>query len=250
MLRRITLSTQGQEIVDQMSFNQHEGVKETHFINAISYLYLRYRDNTGVNKQTLDQLASYINKKKSSVDSMVAVNGVSFQYTEKQQCEVPILKGSIVLAEPLWTIPNLKDVSDWLHQTIRSTGLDLQIITLKDISNPSTVSKLADIILIENLIEEPIEYGIYEWLVTASSLRFVFTPKEFEQHLIAIKQAVTLTSPLEALLQIERNLYDNFHCIPLFWGKEEITKTLQVRGIQVRKTGYSDFDKLWISRPD
>lgn len=249
LLQRITLSTQGQDVVDQMSFNQHDGVIETHFINAFSYLSLRYRDNAGVSKNTLEQLAYYINREKSYVESMVAVNGVSFQHADKLPCEVPILNGEIVLAEPVWTIPYLKDVSEWLHQTIRSTGLDLKLVTLQNISDPSSVSHLADVLFIENLIEEPVEYGIYEWLLTASGLCFAFTPADFELHLIEIERAVSLTSSLQALLKVERNLYDDFYCIPLFWGKEEITRTQQVQGIQVRKTGYSDFDKLWISKP-
>ncbi|WP_196387451.1 hypothetical protein [Vibrio cidicii] len=44
-------------------------------------------------------------------------------------------------------------------------------------------------------------------------------------------------------------IYQHKRILPLFAGKEAITKARQVKGIQVKKTGYSDFYQLWIGDP-
>ncbi|CAH8240396.1 ABC transporter substrate-binding protein [Vibrio aestuarianus] len=250
LLQQITISIRGEALVEQMSFNQKDGAKEVHAIDAFSYLCFRYRQNAAIDRNTLAQLACYIDKHKHGYDSAVAVSGVHLQLAMPEPYEKPTLQGTVVLAEPTWTIPYLKDISNWLHQTIQSTGINLELVTLDDISDPSLVSEYADILFMEEVIEQPKEYGVYEWLLTSSGLRFLFSHQDFKQHSVRIDQALCSAEPLNALLGIERDLYLSHHYVPLFWGKDEITRTQQVQGIQVRKTGYSDFCKLWIAQPE
>ncbi|MGR5247446.1 ABC transporter substrate-binding protein [Vibrio aestuarianus] len=250
LLRQITISTRGEALLEQMSFNQKEGAKEVHAIDAFSYLCFRHRQNAAIDRNTLAQLACYIDKHKHGYNSAVAVSGVHLQLAMPEPYEKPTLQGTVVLAEPTWTIPYLKDISNWLHQTIRSTGINLEVLTLDDINDPSSVSEYADILFLEETIEQPKEYGVYEWLLTSSGLRFLFSHQDFKVHSARIDQALCSAEPLNGLLGIEQELYLSHHYVPLFWGKDEITRTQQVQGIQVRKTGYSDFCKLWIAQPE
>src|SRR5690606_24490782 len=102
----------------------------------------------------------------------------------------PQLRGTLVLAEPKWTLPYLQATADWLHQAIRATGLTLQVLELTEISHPESVRAEADLLLIEEVIESPLEYGVYEWLMIASGLRFIFIEHEWLMHHEKIAAAV------------------------------------------------------------
>ncbi|MCG9775308.1 transporter, partial [Vibrio diabolicus] len=52
---------------------------------------------------------------------------------------------------------------------------------------------------------------------------------------------------LQSLLGVEKALREQYLYLPLFVGYEEVTKTQQVRGVQVKNTGYSDLHRLWIA---
>ncbi len=137
-------------------------------------------------------------------------------------------------------------MADWLHDAIRRTGLELEVIELQAINDPRSVAYLADMLLVEEVVEQPKHYGLYEWLLVSTGLRFTFTEAEMAQHKQALAQAVSDPEPYCRLQQLEQQLYEQRRCLPLFVGREEVTCTQQVQGIQVNSTGYSDFYKLWI----
>ncbi len=252
LIEQITLSHIDEQVVRAMSFNQKNGATESSVISALSYLTFNPRPKRGVDADTMAQLYTYLAREKRQFDADNCVANVACDTTDGTEqsnaltCVVPALKGNIVLAEPVWTIPYLQAVADWLHDAICRTGLELEVIELQAISEPNTVAHLADIMLIEEVVEQPKPYGLYEWLLVSTGLRFTFTEQEILKHKQALAQAVSDPEPYYRLQQLEKQLYDQRRCLPLFVGREEVTCTQQVQGIQVNSTGYSDFYKLWI----
>ncbi|ENN6812783.1 SgrR family transcriptional regulator [Vibrio fluvialis] len=252
LIEQITLSHSDEQVVRAMSFNQKNGATESSLISALSYLTFNPRSKCGVDADTLTQLYTYLAREKYQFDADNCVENLACDsrgaagHHNAVAFVAPTLKGNIVLAEPIWTIPYLQTVADWLHDAIRRTGLELEVIELQAISEPHSVAHLADMLLIEEVVEQPKHYGLYEWLLVSTGLRFTFTEAEMEQHKQALAQAVSHPEPYCRLQQLEQQLYEQRRCLPLFVGREEVTCTQQVQGIQVNSTGYSDFYKLWI----
>ncbi|WP_391091255.1 ABC transporter substrate-binding protein [Vibrio sp. NH-UV-68] len=250
LLERVTLSHDSEVIENTLSFNQEVGEIEVESINAFSYLTFHPRKDSQISVETWHKLAEVIREQKSVYDRQSAVQGVEFHHDTDQLVSagpLPKLEGRIVIAEPIWTIPSLIRNTKWLHRLIRSTGLELEVFIVDDISRPEMASQHADLMLIEEIIESPVEYGMYEWLSVATGLRFALTPSQMEDHQAKIREAVGKDKPLVALREIESGLYQSKTCVALFCGQEEVTKAQQVRGVQVRKSGYSDFYQLWIA---
>lgn len=250
LIEKVTLSHNTEIIENTLSFNQQVGEIEVEPINAFSYLTYHPREKSELSLATWQELANYIKMQKYSYDEESAVEGVDLQPCGKSNRSTPTpkLKGRVVIAEPIWTIPSLIRNAKWLHRLIRSTGLDLDIHIVEDISRPEEVKQHADLMLVEEVIEAPQEYGTYEWLSVSTGLRFTYNQQEMEQHQQRIRLAVSSSDPLAGLQSIERELYANNRCVALFRGKEEVAKAQQVRGVQIKPTGYSDFYKLWISK--
>lgn len=252
LIEQITLSHGDEQVIRAMSFNQKTGATESSVISALSYLTFNVRETSDVDAHTLAQLYAFLAQEKYHVDAHNCVENLAFEYPRDKDERsianhvVPELTGTIVLAEPVWTIPYLQAVADWLHAAIQRTGLIVKVIELKAISEPQSVAHLADLMLIEEVVEQPKAYGLYEWLLVSTGLRFTFSQAEMAQHKQALARAVSDANPYARLQQLEQQLYDQRRCLPLFVGREEITCTQQVQGIQVNSTGYSDFYKLWM----
>lgn len=252
LIEQITLSHGDEQVIRAMSFNQKTGATESSVISALSYLTFNARESSDVDAHTLAQLYAFLAREKYHADAHNCVENLAFECPHDKDERsianhvVPKLTGTIVLAEPVWTIPYLQAVADWLHAAIQRTGLIVKVIELKAISEPQSVAHLADLMLIEEVVEQPKAYGLYEWLLVSTGLRFTFSQAEMAQHKQALAQAVSDANPYARLQQLEQQLYDQRRCLPLFVGREEITCTQQVQGIQVNSTGYSDFYKLWM----
>ncbi|MDF5653205.1 transporter, partial [Vibrio parahaemolyticus] len=93
----------------------------------------------------------------------------------------------------------------------------------------------------------PFEYGIFEWLSIATGLRCSFDQSQMLSHREKVRRAMADDHSLQSLLNLEKALRDQYLYLPLFVGYEEVTKTQQVRGVQVKNTGYSDLHRLWIA---
>ncbi|KDM93456.1 hypothetical protein EA58_00905 [Photobacterium galatheae] len=254
LLDRITLSHQGGELIEYLGQqNQDDGVQETYTLQSFSYLTARFRKDAAILPEDLERLMDYIAAKRHTFDGGNVVSGLSFSepsFSAPSDAERPVdlrLKGKLVLTEPRWTIPHLAKLAHWLHSAIRETGLELEVIELEDISDPSLMKDKADVLFLEEVMELPHEYGVYEWMLASSGLRFLYAePESWRQHQRLVDEAVSRQSPADAFVNIEQDLLASRQYLPLFFGKEEILNVCQVRGIQVTKTGYSDFHKLWI----
>ncbi|MBE4573537.1 ABC transporter substrate-binding protein [Vibrio navarrensis] len=251
LLRQITLSHADDTLTHEMSFNRPEGKTETTMLSAFSYLTYNQRAQAGITQEDWHKLFAYLQHLKGQYAPKRAVSGLCSQSEMAliSSLSTPQLRGTLVLAEPKWTLPYLQATADWLHQAIRATGLTLQVLDLTEISHPESVRAEADLLLIEEVIESPLEYRVYEWLLITSGLRFIFIEHEWLMHHEKIAAAVAADNPVEGLADIEQALYQHKRILPLFAGKEAITKARQVKGIQVKKTGYSDFYQLWIGDP-
>ncbi|NMV05930.1 transporter, partial [Vibrio parahaemolyticus] len=108
---------------------------EVEKISAFSYLTYRERVESQLTKETWYQLADYIHVQKRIYDAPSAVDSIQLE-THEQDLSItdgvviPKMKGKVVLAEPVWTIPSLIRHSEWLHSVIRATGLELEIIVI------------------------------------------------------------------------------------------------------------------------
>ncbi|EKO3784541.1 SgrR family transcriptional regulator [Vibrio harveyi] len=252
LLDQITLSHGDSNTWNMLSFNQTSDLVEVEKINAFSYLTYRKRADSKLTQKDWHQLADYIGMQKRIYDPDSSVGSICLDVEEHEPISSsvitpPLLQGKVVLAEPVWTIPSLIQHSRWLHKVIQTTGLELEVIVIDDISFPESVSHQADLLLIEEVIEAPFEYGVFEWLLIATGLRFSFDESQMCSLRSKVNEAIASEQVLQSLLNVEKELREQYVCLPLFVGYEEVTKTQQVHGVQVKNTGYSDLHRLWIT---
>lgn len=230
-----------------LSFNK-SGVAEETTINALSYLAVNRRESSGITLEDLDSLVSFIKSSSKEFDTDMVTDDLSFSPSELTCSNpIPVLTGKVVLTRPKMTIPLLQEMADWLEQTIAKTGVTIEVIELPNISDPSSMSGLADLLFIEEIIEQPKEYGLYDWLLASSGLRFIFNNSEMKAHCERVRSAVSCDNSFDELKQIEHSLYQQKLLYPLFHGKEKVFNSVEVHGVEINQTGYSDFYKLWIS---
>ncbi|TVU65830.1 ABC transporter substrate-binding protein [Vibrio atlanticus] len=230
-----------------LSFNR-SGVAEETTINALSYLAVNRREGSGITPDDLDRLVLFIKSSSKEFDADMMTDDLSFSPSElTSSILTPALTGTVVLTRPKMTIPLLQDMADWLQQTIANTGVTIEVVELPNISDPSSMSESADLLFIEEIIEQPKDYGLYDWLLAASGLRFIFNSPEMKEHCEIVRSAVSGDNPIDRLKQIEHSLYQQKLLCPLFHGKEKVSNSVEVHGVEINKTGYSDFYKLWIS---
>ncbi len=230
-----------------LSFNQ-SGVAEETTINALSYLAVNRRENSGIIPEELDRLVSFIKSSSKEFDADMVTDDLSFS-SSKLTCSnpIPTLTGTVVLTRPRMTIPLLQEMADWLQQTIAKTGVVIEVVELPNISDPSSMSESADLLFIEEVIEQPADYGLYDWLLASSGLRFIFNNSEMKAHCERVRAAVSGENPMSDLKEIEDSLYQQKLLCPLFHGKEKVFNSVEVHGVEINQTGYSDFYKLWIT---
>ncbi|MCG9596070.1 ABC transporter substrate-binding protein [Vibrio sp. Isolate25] len=249
LLDKITLSSSSELSDFSLSFNK-DGDCEESTINALSYLAIHLRPDAEVSRNNLHRLVEYLRRCRANLDSETVVNDVSFTPCLERISDdaPPRLNGHLVLTMPRLTIPYLKKIAKWLKSTILETGLTLEILELEDISNPSSVSDYADILFIEEVIEQPEEFGLYDWLLACSGLKFIYDQTEMNTHYEQVKHAMSDILYAYSLRKIEQGLYDKNLLLPLFHGKEKITRSLEVHGVETSKSGLSEFYKLWIDK--
>ncbi|HHX8642671.1 TPA: ABC transporter substrate-binding protein [Vibrio diabolicus] len=250
LLDSVVLSHSGTEQKNAVNFNISSNGTKINNISSISYLSYRERLCSNVSRNTWTKLADYIYQQKKLHDLTNAVEDLTLRPSDSPSSlnEPPNLSGTIVLAEPFWSNPNLKRKSEWLHNIIRSTGVKLELILVTDIEDIISVSEEADILFIEEVIETPIDYGLYEWLVISTGLKFSFNRYEMNLHQVKIKTALSMGDPINELIKIEKELRSNYIYLPLFYGCEELLKTQQNNLKNETKRGYVDFTQLWIDK--
>ncbi|OAJ95191.1 ABC transporter substrate-binding protein [Vibrio bivalvicida] len=250
LLDQITL-TEASELNDyNLSFNHKEGVVEESMINALSYLAINYRNDAEITQATIKKLLDYVQSQRKNFDSDLVVDDLSFsQHKHKiMQAVPPCLEGHLVITKPKLTIPLLKKTVAWLKDVIEKTGVTVDIKTLENISDPGAMRDQADILFIEEIIEQPQEFGLYDWLLASSGLRFIYDDEAMQKHCETVQQAVSHQNPYQALKEIEQSLYRHQQLLPLFHGKEKVTCSVEVQGVEISKGGYSDFYNLWINK--
>ncbi|MHC6799276.1 SgrR family transcriptional regulator [Vibrio antiquarius] len=248
LLERITLSHSKVEQKNNVNFNLSYNGAKIRNINSLSYLSYRERLSSNISRDTWIELANYIYQQKHLYDPIHAVEDLALRPCNGPSSlnERPNLNGKIVLAEPFFSVPNLKQKSEWLHNVIRSTGLELEIIPMNDINELKSMSEDADILFIEEVIETPFDYGLYEWLVVSTGLKFSFDRYEMNQHQTKIRSALSMDAPFYELMKIEKELRSKSIYLPLFSGYEELLNIQHIDGEENIKTGYIDFTQLWV----
>lgn len=249
LLQKITLSHQGEELSKHIRYNKQESETESHLIQAFSYLSVNHRQENPVPLETWQALFNYIEHKRYEFKGHCDLKPTCLVGNEDGHSEhhpVPQLEGHIVLTHPKWTIDYLDKLTQWLIGVIEETGLTISTVELSDASRPQIMREQADLFFVEDLVEQPTEFGFYDWLLTGSAMRFAFDDEALEHHVSNVQHTLShgdIKSQLEKLL---KSLRKNCTVLPLFWGQESITSAKEVSGIQIGKTGYSDFYKLWI----
>ncbi|MEX0336920.1 ABC transporter substrate-binding protein [Vibrio tubiashii] len=250
LLDQITL-TEASDLNDyNLSFNRKDGAVEESVINALSYLAINYRSDAAISESNIRILLEYIRQKRALFDADLVIEDLSFTASDKTNTlvEAPRLEGHLILTKPKLTIPLLKRTVAWLKSAIEETGIVVEVQTLEDISDPGAMRDKADILFIEEIIEQPQEFGLYDWLLASSGLRFIYNDAEMKAHCENVRLAVSDKEPFVALKQIERSLYKRKQLLPLFHVKEKVTCSVEVQGVEINKTGYSNFYNLWINK--
>ncbi|SON52696.1 SgrR family transcriptional regulator [Vibrio tapetis] len=217
-------------------------------INSFSYICGQHRIKSQITHDSLKVLLQYLSDSRSSFTLGTPVNGMSL--TENQSkfnsVEPPRLNGQVVIAEPKWTMDYLLQLSRWVKQQIQLTGVEVQSIELKDVSNPRSVKDHADLLLIEEVIEQPKSYGYYEWLITSSCPRFLYNDDQFKSYLHNISNAAESNSPDKKMLEIEQKLTEKHLYTPLFLGINFQNSNTDLNGVYFNSRGYNSFEKLWV----
>lgn len=249
LLDQITLSHQGEELDKHLCYNQDTDDNESYTIQAFSYLAHNRRPSCSISDQTWQSLFRFLESRRFEFAAHSDLGVMDLIGSSESVSDIPKLTGTIVLTHPKWTIKYLERMSEWLIALIGQTGLRVELVELSDASKPQLVKEQADLLLVEDLIEPPLQYGAYEWLLTGTGIRFIFDTDEFDHHVVAVHNAIAQGRPKERLIEVLATLRHNASILPLFWGQEQVTCQKGVSGIQIRKSGYSDFYKLRIT-PD
>ncbi|MCF7477224.1 ABC transporter substrate-binding protein [Vibrio sp. J2-4] len=244
LLEQITLSHQGTELDQYISYNQETDDTECYMIQAFSFLARNRRAECSLSEQTWQRLFSFIESRRFEFAKANGLETMHILDDNSHNESVPQLEGTLVITHPKWTIDYLSKANQWIVDLIRQTGLHVEFVELTDASNPQLVKEQADLLFVEDVIEPPLTYGIYEWLLTGTGIRFALHSDEFEQHVNHVHDAVSDPTPEKRLEGILSELRDDTTILPLFWGQEKITRAKGVSGVQLRKSGYSDFYKL------
>ncbi|MDN3681110.1 SgrR family transcriptional regulator [Vibrio tapetis subsp. quintayensis] len=251
LLQEIKLSHQGEELSKHLiSYNKKGSETESQLIQAFSYLALNRRPESNVSSGTWQILFDYIEYKRhefSDGGDLELACLVSDANTHDPEGPIPQLHGNIVLSHPKWTIDYLDKLTRWLITTIEDTGLKVTILELSDASRPQIVRDQSDLFIVEDIIEQPTEFGFYDWLLTGSAIRFAFDEETLTHHINNVQQTLSTGDMKSSLYDLLKSLREECTVLPLFWGLENITSAKEVSGIQIGKTGYSDFYKLWIN---
>ncbi|MGR5195687.1 ABC transporter substrate-binding protein [Vibrio sp. WZ-1] len=250
LLDQITLSHQGEELDKHLCYNQDTDDNESYTIQAFSYLAHNRRPSSSISDQTWQSLFKFLESRRFEFAAHSDLDVMDLIGASESVSDVPKLTGTIVLTHPKWTIKYLERMSEWLIALISQTGLKVELVELSDASKPQLVKEQADLLLVEDLIEPPLQYGAYEWLLTGTGIRFIFDTGEFDHHVDAVHDAIAQGRPKERLIEVLATLRHSSSILPLFWGQEQVTCKKGVSGIQIRKSGYSDFYKLRMSPSD
>ncbi|MDE1327579.1 ABC transporter substrate-binding protein [Vibrio aestuarianus] len=247
LLEQITLSHQGEELDKYISYNQHTEDTENYTIQAFSYLAHNQRPECTLDDQTWQSLFTFLESRRYEFANSSDLKAMQL-LSEGEPCNhIPNLEGTLVLTHPKWTIDYLEKMSNWLINLIKQTGLKVELVELSDASKPQQVKKQADLLFVEDIIEPPLKYGMYEWLLTGTGIRFIYDTQELNQHTNTVHDVIAKGEPTERLMELLTNLRSNSTILPLFWGQEQVTCAKGVSGVQIRKSGYSDFYKLRIN---
>lgn len=250
LLQEITLSHQGETLDNYISYNQSELETDNFFIQAFSYLAYNRRNNSEIDAQTIAILFDYLKAIRNQFSSTEKLQPMTLN--ESILCSVnpefiPKLTGKLIFTHPKWTIQYLEELSNWLIDKIKETGIVVEVVELSNASAPQLMKNQADILIVEDIIEQPIEFGLYEWILTGTAIRFIYDKEQLSAHSTLVHDFIDGNDPKKHLINVFNNLQSNYSVLPLFWGKEEVMQTKQVKGLQINKTGYSDFYKLWIN---
>jgi len=245
VLNRLTLThaQPGLASCIQKASSKHSSLPKQSF----SYLCAQYRDGNQVSQTELKTLLDYISLSRVSFTAGIPVRGATLEPMElKNDLPPPRLKGRVVIAQPKWNVDYLLELSEWIKQHIRYTGLEVETIELEDVANPASIKEHADLLLMAEIVEQPKCYGLYEWLLTSTCPRFLYTEKQFSRYLDNISQATEHLEPCDRLTEIEQTIVKEKLYTPLFLGTSFQLKNSELSGTHVDSLGYNAFHKLWV----
>lgn len=250
LLQEITLSHQGSQLEHFVSFNHPALEIEKHLIQAFSYLAYNMRESSDISPHTIDNLFKYLKSIRNQFSASENLHPMTLN--ESSSCSInpistPILSGKLVLTHPKWTIKYLEHLSNWLIKKISETGIIVDVVILPNASTPEMLRDQADLLFVEEVIEQPLEFGLYEWLLASTAIRFIYPYEQLLEHTSDLHKQLANEDQLPQLVTRFNQLCSESSLLPLFWGQEEVVQAKQVNGLYINKSGYSDFYKLWIN---
>lgn len=252
LVESVVLRHDGDILTEGMSYNIVDSDCEIHQLQSMSYLTVHERCHDRLSGEEWEALLTYIEAERQRLAEW-PMNPMRLPGAERlsaHSAPCPSLSGTFTLAHPKWTLPYLSATCRWLCEVLTQAGLTVKTIELTDVSSPESVSDRADFLFLEEVFESPYHYGVYEWLLTASGLRFAWDDTRLSQHVAAVHQrlgSVSSETIQMSLLDTLATLRKQRSIVPLFYGIETVSAARHIKGIQVNASGYSDFYKLWVS---
>ncbi|MDC5720423.1 SgrR family transcriptional regulator [Vibrio europaeus] len=246
LLSTINLCHEGKSLDSFLSFEAENHESEKHPIQAFSTLAIRLRESVSITKDGLAALLTFIQQQRIIYSKQQGIDIIShFGLLNHEYSEYPVLSGEIVIGHSQWRLKYKRHLINWLTETIEKTGLKVRCLPISDLDAIDEYGDKIDLLLCEELLEQPSRYGLYDWLLTTTSLRFALNQDQFEEHRVYVQRVVANLSDEQELLDIINTKVHHHHLLPLFWGQKVVTKTKQVSGLQLKKNGYLDLHRLW-----
>ena len=239
-------------LLDTVSFNRDIPQGTRRSLHSASYLSVKKGTRPGIDQRTMQDLLSYLEAMRGTFGELDPIENMLGQPAHLAEgltdIVVPRLSGDLVLAEPIWTLAHMKHLSEWVHQTIRATGLTLEIHTFSHVSTPEALPEYVDMLLVEEVLESPRAYGYYEWMLSASGIRFALSVEERREHEAFVTgcMALAVDDAVGMLSEREQTWRKAGEFLVLFSGQEWISCSERVRGVELWPEGFCPFHRLWI----
>ncbi|AIW22901.1 transporter [Vibrio coralliilyticus] len=251
LLSDITLFHQGSELDRVMSLHHEGETSEQIDIHAYSILAANPTASCPLDPDDIQALMAYVAAQRPEHTERTQLRTVHhFDRCWPETANRPSLRGRVVLGHPAWRLHYKQALVDWVVATLERTGLEVTCLTLDNLDDLSTYRPHVDFLLTEEILEPPLEYGLYDWLLTSGVLRYCLAEPALERHRQQVQGVMAQYSGRDDLLALIAPFVSERRILPLFYGRKIINRHPQIAGLHMKSNGYLDLHRLWIQTPD
>ncbi|WP_019277164.1 ABC transporter substrate-binding protein [Vibrio coralliilyticus] len=251
LISDITLFHQGSALDHVLSLHDDDAQSEQIDIHAYSFLASRPTERCPLSDTECRQLLAYVASQRRAHTARTQLQPVhSFDALYPDAPPTPNLSGTVVLGHPNWRLRYKQELVDWVVATLETTGLTVERLPLTNLDDLSGCRPDMDLLLCEEILEPPLEYGLYDWLLTSGVLRYCHDDNELEHHRQRVQATMAAYTGKDDLLALVAEFVSKGRILPMFYGRKIITRGQQVAGLHMKSNGYLDLHRLWIRSED